>query len=222
MESCAVLVSFEGPDWYAWRGGLAGRLASLSAELVAHDWVVHHVYLGDPRSPGTESLVKGRLTLHRWAQWLSAFYPGGVYEGEEAKAEELARSLPPYVMDLIQSSVPAGSAVTVLAEEWQTARFVAALAEQLQAMSGPKVDLIWRAGSQFGWERLDWDRLAAVATIAATTPDLCEAMSARGVTAVLLPADPRATIARLTQALPPPAVSVLRSTRRRSRDVPAV
>lgn len=27
--------------------------------------------------------MDGRLVLHRWAQWISAFHSGGVYDGEE-------------------------------------------------------------------------------------------------------------------------------------------
>lgn len=224
VERCVVLVSFEGPDWYAWRGGLGERVVSLAAELDSRGWLTHHVYLGDPGSPAVES-VASRLVLHRWAQWLSARYPGGVYEGEDAKAEELARSLPAHVLELIQPVLETGGVVSVIAEEWQTAPFVVALAEALhRAALDPKVELVWRAGSTFGWERVEWDRLAAVATIAATTPELCRELEARGVPAKLLPADAQATIAGLAP-LPdraaPPAVPIRPTRRRAVRDAPA-
>jgi hypothetical protein len=222
VDRCVVLVSFEGPDWYAWRGGLAGRVASLAAEFTARGWLVHHVYLGDPRSPGTESLGQGRLVLHRWAQWLSAHHPAGVYDGEEAKLEELARSLPAFVIELIRPIMQAQGEVTVLAEEWQTAPFLLALADALRgAALGPGVRLLWRTGSMFGWERVDWHRLATVATIAATDTDLCRALEPRGIRAGLLPADPRAALATLAPSSPPPRMLAadVPAARRRTRNV---
>jgi len=223
MDRCAVLVSFEGPDWYAWRGGLAQRVVALAAELASRGWLTHHVYLGDPRCPGTESLADDRLTLHRWAQWLSASYPEGVYHGEEAKAEELARSLPAWLVELLQPVIAAGIAPIVIAEEWQTAPFVIAFADRLrQAGLASEVELVWRAGSTFGWERVNWEELAGAATIAGTTPELCRALAARDVAATLIPLDPRATVATLTPpvVLPLARAVTVRPVRRRSRDVP--
>lgn len=225
MDRCAVLVSFEGPDWYAWRGGLAQRVVALAAEFASRGWLTHHVYLGDPKSPGTESLADGRLTLHRWAQWLSASYPEGVYHGELAKAQELARSLPSFLIDLLSPVIAAGGAPIVIAEEWQTAPFVTAFAGHLRhAGLAAEVELVWRAGSTFGWERVEWDRLGGAAKIGGTTPELCQALADRNVAASLMPADPRGTIAVLA---PPAARPRLRtatvlSARRRNRDVPAV
>jgi hypothetical protein len=224
VDCCAVIVSFEGPDWYAWRGGLAGRVTSLAAELTRRGWLVHHVYLGDPRSPGTESLGQGRLVLHRWAQWLSAHYPAGVYEGEEAKIEELASSLPAFVLELIRPVLQAGGEVTVLAEEWQTVPFLLALADALRSAElDPGVRLVWRTGSNFGWERVDWHRLAAVARIGATDADLCRAVEVRGVPASLLPADPGAALATLAPGSSPPRQPAAKvpSARRRTRNVPS-
>jgi hypothetical protein len=218
MERTFALVSFEGPDWYAWCGDLAERVAGLAAELVTHGWPTHHVFLGDPRAPGTETLARGLLTLHRWAQWLSAGFPADVYHGEEAKQVELARSLPAFLVShILGPALSLGRVPTVLAEEWQTAGFVIRLAELL-ARDGltEQVRLVWRAGARFGWERVDWDRLAAVATIGATSPELRDALQRRGVQAALLPPDPPATLAALFGRVPHagPAVA-LRRTRTR-------
>jgi len=223
MDRSAVLVSFEGPDWYAWRGGLARRVVGLAAEFASRGWLTHHVYLGDPRSPGTEPLADGRLTLHRWAQWLSAGYPEGVYHGEQAKVEELARSLPAFLLELLGPVMAAGMRPIVLAEEWQTAPFLTAFAGLLRAAGlAGEVELVWRAGSMFGWERVEWDALVGAARIGGTTPELCEALVARNVPAILLPAQPRAAIAALAPddvalvARPP----LVRPAHRRTRDVP--
>jgi hypothetical protein len=223
MDRCAVLVSFEGPDWYAWHGGLAQRVVALAAEFASRGWLTHHVYLGDPKSPGTESLAAGRLTLHRWAQWLSASYPEGVYHGEEAKAEELARSLPSFLVELLAPVIAAGVTPTVIAEEWQTAPFVAAFADELrEAGLAAEVELVWRAGSKFGWERVGWDKLGEVARISGTTPEICQALAERNIAASLMPAEPHGTIAALA---PRPQLLLVRSplvrpARRRTRDVP--
>ena len=199
MRRTFVLVSFEGPDWYAWRGDLAQRIVGLATELVTCGWDTHHIFVGDPRSPGTETLAGGSLTLHRWAQWLSAGFPSGVYHGEEAKQVELARSLPQFVLEqLIAPALALGRVPTVLAEEWQTAGFLVRLAELLaeDGLTG-QVRLVWRAGARFGWERVAWDALAGAATIAATTPELRGALHSRGIECTVLPPEPPATLAAL-------------------------
>jgi hypothetical protein len=199
MRRTFALVSFEGPDWYAWRGDLAERVASLATELVTLGWHTHHIFLGDPRAPGTETLAGGLLTLHRWAQWLSAEFPAGVYHGEEAKQVELTRSLPAFLTDqVLGPALSLGRVPTVVAEEWQTAGFLIRLADRLVAdRLSDSVRLVWRAGSRFGWERIDWERLAAVATIATTTPGLHDTLRGQGVESMVLPVDPPATLAAL-------------------------
>src|SRR5215470_13469418 len=70
-----VVLSFEGPDRYARAGGLGVRVTELSRALAEAGYPVHLVFVGDPDLPGHESLIDGRLTLHRWCQWISAFHP---------------------------------------------------------------------------------------------------------------------------------------------------
>src|SRR3954447_9759614 len=89
-----VILSFEGPDPYARAGGLGVRVTELSRALVERGATVHVVFVGDPSLPGREERCDGRLILHRWCQWISAYYPGGVYEGEEAKLADFAVSAP--------------------------------------------------------------------------------------------------------------------------------
>jgi arylsulfatase A-like enzyme len=93
-NSLVILVSFEGPDPYAQAGGLGVRVTGLAHTLAELGYETHLFFIGDPHLPGEET--RGRLTLHRWAQWISAYHPRGVYDGEEDKRGDLASSLPSY------------------------------------------------------------------------------------------------------------------------------
>ena len=97
--SVFVLVSFEGPDLYSQAGGLGVRIATLADSLAQAGFVTHLFFIGDPKLPGEERRHDGRLILHRWGQWISKNCPGGVYEGEEAKRQDMEKSLPPWVRE---------------------------------------------------------------------------------------------------------------------------
>ena len=88
-----AIVSFEGPDEYSRAGGLAVRVRDLAETLAELGFHTHLFFIGDPSLPAVES--NGRLTLHRWGQWISAYHPGGVYDGEWNKMQDLSWSLPP-------------------------------------------------------------------------------------------------------------------------------
>src|SRR5436190_23838940 len=93
-----VLVSFEGPDPYSQAGGLGVRMSGLARTLAELGYETHAFFVGDPALPGEERAMDGRLVLHRWCQWISAHYPGGVYDGEEAKVGDFTRSITSYMM----------------------------------------------------------------------------------------------------------------------------
>ncbi len=80
-----ILLSFEGPDRYALAGGLGMRVTELSRTLAEAGYPTHVLFVGDPHSRAAETRASGRLVLHRWCQWISKYYPGGVYQGEEEK-----------------------------------------------------------------------------------------------------------------------------------------
>src|SRR5579859_6342387 len=80
-----VLLSFEGPDVYSTAGGLSTRVSELSEALAAQGYTTHLIFIGNPYAPATELRVDGRLVLKRWSQWVSKYYPNGVYDGEEQK-----------------------------------------------------------------------------------------------------------------------------------------
>lgn len=153
------LVSFEGPDDYARVGGLAERISSVTDELAEAGYETHLVYFGDPRLPAVQRL-DGHLTLHRWAQQLSARHPCGVYEAEDERRAALAASLPGYLMEnMIRPLVRARFTPVILATEWQTLEFMQALDRLLEAEElRPMVVLAWElAAPSLG--RFDWSRV---------------------------------------------------------------
>ena len=79
-----VIVSFEGPDPYSQAGGLGVRVSGLARTLAEQGHETHVFFIGDPALPGEERIGDGRLVLHRWAQWISANCPLGVYDGVRA------------------------------------------------------------------------------------------------------------------------------------------
>jgi hypothetical protein len=127
---------------------------------------------------------------------LSAGCPGGVYAGEEAKQLELAKSLPRALLaDVIRPALADGALPVVLAEEWQTAAFICALAAELDDEGlGNRVLLFWRTGSMNGLERVDWEQLARSARLTATTPELQARLREGGIQTDVLGPEPAALL----------------------------
>ena len=118
-----VLLSFEGPDLYALAGGLGVRITHVARTLARKGYETHLFFVGDPRSPGREVLEGGKLILHRWCQWISEYYPGGVYEGEGAKLNDFNQSIPSWVLqNIVRPCAAQDKVVAVLAEEWPKPR----------------------------------------------------------------------------------------------------
>jgi hypothetical protein len=201
---CFALVSFEGPDWYAWRGGLAERLVALATHLADRGFETHYYFLGDPHLPGEERFGGVPLVLHRWAQWLSRGYPGGAYDGEEAKRTELAQSLPSALyQELLLPALAHEVTPVVLVEEWQTVPFVLALSRLLEEEGmRERVPVIWRMGSLVGLDQLDWDALRRAARLTVTTAELQEAVAAGGAGAEILSPTPASLLAFLEADAP--------------------
>src|SRR5262245_6195389 len=157
------LLSFEGPDGYSRAGGIASRVEGLARTLATLGFETHLWFIGDPSLPGHES--SGWLHLHRWCQWISRYHPGGVYDGEEAKRNDLVSSLPPYLLQVLEGRL-AGRHAVILAEEWQTADAVLHL-DWLLRRGGlrERVSMLWNANNVFGFERIDWPRLGEASVI---------------------------------------------------------
>ena len=192
LESDAIvflLLSFEGPDVYAQAGGLGVRVKELSRALAERGHETHVFFVGDPELAGEESLLDGRLVLHRWAQWVSRYHPLGVYQGEEGKRAEVERSLPDAVVDgCIAPAVQRGRRVVVLGEEWQMARTMALLGERL-SLAGirDRCLLLWNANNHFGFERIDWPVLTRHVTLTTVSRYMKHIMWRWGVNPIVIP-----------------------------------
>jgi glycosyltransferase involved in cell wall biosynthesis len=186
-NSIVVLVSFEGPDPYAQAGGLGVRVTGLANTLADLGYQTHLFFIGDPRLPGEET--RGRLTLHRWAQWISAYHPLGVYDGEEGKRHDLATSLPSYLVDrIIAPAVAAGRIPIVLSEEWQAAEFACQLSDATAARGiRDRAVLVWNANNPYGFDRVDWPRLAVTNMVTAVSRYMRSILRAQGVDALVIP-----------------------------------
>lgn len=184
-----IVVSFEGPDAYSQAGGLGIRVTGLVRELAESGYPTHLFFIGDPNLPGREQRVDGRLTLHRWGQWISQHHAGGVYDGEEAKRADLTRSLPSFVVEhAILPAVSEGRVPVVLLEEWQTAETASLVAEMLVARGARSSTLIfWNANNSYGFERIDWQRLMASATVTAVSRYMRSIIRSCGADALVIP-----------------------------------
>jgi glycosyltransferase involved in cell wall biosynthesis len=200
-QTVFTIVSFEGTDRYSQAGGLGVRVSGLARTLAALDHETHLFFIGDPALPGEEATPDGRLVLHRWAQWISAHCAAGVYEDEDEKVRDFNRSLPSYLLDrIIRPALDGGKMPVVLFEEWQTAECACALSALLSA-SGlrDRVVIFWTANNSYGFERLDWPRLAESTTIATISRYMRSIIRSQGVDALVIP---NGIPAELLQAIP--------------------
>jgi len=181
------VLSFEGPDPYARAGGLASRVQGLVETLAGLGHETHLWFVGDPALAGHER--RGRLHLHRWCQWISAHHPGGVYDGELGKEADLCRSLPPFLARVaLEPHLRRGGRAVVLAEEWHTAAAVLHLDGLLRARGLREcVAILWNANNVFGFERIDWPRLAAAARITTVSRYMKQRMRPLGVDPLVIP-----------------------------------
>ena len=184
-----VLLSFEGPDAYSLAGGLGVRIANVARTLSQKGFTTHLFFIGDPNLPGEEFLEDGKLVYHRWCQWISQYYPFGVYQGEDAKLEDFTRSLAPWLIEnVVQPAVDDGKLVAVLAEEFHTAEASARLSEQLRAAGlRDSTGIFWNANNTFGFERINWEWLRREVTITAVSRYMKHIMRDLGVTTMVIP-----------------------------------
>ncbi len=206
------ILSFEGPDAYARSGGLATRVIGLSNTLAQLDCETHLWFIGDPELPGHED--DGKLHLHRWCQWVSQHHPGGVYDGEEGKAADYNRSLPPFLAaEALVPHLQRSLRGVVLAEEWQTVHAVLHLHWLLcRAGLRDRVTILWNANNTFGFDRIPWDQLQQAATITTVSRYMKHRMRDWGVEALVIPNGLDAS------AFDPPDRPTVQALRRRFRD----
>lgn len=133
--------------------------------------------------------MRGSLALHRWCQWISRHHPRGVYDGEEGKQSDDAASLPPYLLDRhLRPHLAAGGRAVVIAEEWHTASAVLHLDWLLRGAGlRDRVEILWNANNVFGFERIDWRRLAAASRITTVSRYMRHKMHPLGVDPLVIP-----------------------------------
>ncbi|MFH0914449.1 MAG: glycosyltransferase [Chloroflexota bacterium] len=188
-NSVFVLLSFEGPDLYSMAGGLGVRVTNLSWLLAEMGFPTHLFFVGDPKLKGEEVLQDGKLTLHRWCQWLSRYYPKGVYQGEKDKYADFSRSIPPYVIEqVIKPAVQGNRMVIILGEEWQTSEAMWRLGDQLHKMGlRDRAVLFWNANNTFGFDQIDWERLTSTTTITTVSRYMRQIMQGRRLNPLVIP-----------------------------------
>ncbi len=181
------VLSFEGPDGYSRAGGIASRIEGLTETLAELGFETHLWFVGDPDRPGYE--VRGQLHLHRWCQWISRYHPGGVYDGEEGKQLDFSSSLPPFLVDEVMTPhLAAGKHAVILAEEWQTANAVMHVDWLLRERGlRAQASLLWNANNVFGFERIDWRRLADAAVLTTVSRYMKHSMWDQGVDPIVIP-----------------------------------
>ena len=140
-----VSVCFEGPDIYSTAGGLGTRVTELCESLAMQGYETHLIFVGDPNKPARETLVDGKLHLERWGQWISKYYPNGVYDGEEQKLYDYSQSVPLYICEqIVRPAVEEGKIVVIIGEDWHTAETICRTSDLLlraQSASPRRLDV---------------------------------------------------------------------------------
>lgn len=184
-----IVLSFEGPDLYSLIGGLGVRATELATTLAELGFRVRLYFIGDPTMPYTESHIAGRLSYHRWAQWISAHHPGGVYDGEESKIADFTESIPDHLLDdIIGPNAAKGKVTVVLAEEWHTTGAVIRLAQGAISRGLHRHSLIlWNANNTFGFHTIDWQALRLSCAITTVSRYMKHLMSDLGLNPLVIP-----------------------------------
>ncbi len=184
-----ILVSFEGPDPYSQAGGLGVRMTGLAHALVDLEYETHQFFIGDPDLPPVQTGADGRLSLHRWSQWISANCRGGVYDGEAGKVHDWTTSLPPYLVDeILVPAIHAGRTPVVMFEEWQTAECACRVSDALDSLGVRDCARIsWNANHCYGFDRIDWRRLSASVAITTVSRHMRSIVRACGTDARVIP-----------------------------------
>lgn len=184
-----VLLCFEGPDRYSMAGGLGVRIDNLSVTLATLGFRTHLFFIGNPEFKGEETLCNGKLTLHRWCQWISRFYPGGVYDGEDAKLYDFNESIPWFVKDhIVKPAVEKGKLVVILGEEWHTAEAMCRISDVLHGAGlRDRVVMFWNANNTFSFHRINWGRLNYTTTITTVSRYMKHMMWQMGINPLVIP-----------------------------------
>jgi glycosyltransferase involved in cell wall biosynthesis len=184
-----VLLCFEGPDVYSTAGGLGTRVTELSEALAKQGYATHLIFIGDPTKPATEIREDGHLILKRWSQWVSRYYPNGVYDGEEQKLYDFNESVPFHVYnDIVRPAVAEGKTVVIMGEDWHTAEAMTRTSDLLHWFGlRQKVLMLWNLNSLMSLHRINWGRLNFVTTICTVSKYMKHRMWSYGVNPLVIP-----------------------------------
>ena len=205
-----VLLCFEGPDVYSTAGGLGTRVSELSEALATQGYTTHLIYIGDPYKPSVEYRVDGRLILKRWSQWVSKYYPNGVYDGEEPKLYDYNESVPYHIYnEIVHAAVADGKTVVILGEDWHTAEAMCRTSDLLNWFGvRQKVLMLWNLNSLMSLNRIDWGRLNFVTTLCTVSKYMKHKMWNLNVNPLVIP---NGIPTRHLDPVDPAAVARLRS-----------
>lgn len=184
-----TLVSFEGPDKYSLAGGLGVRVTELSNTLAQHGYETHLIFVGEPSEDFHEARLGGRLHLWRVCQEVSRYAPTGCYESEEEKLDYFVQTVPPLIFEQIARRVAAANQLlVVMGEDWHTAATMIALSDLLH-WNGlrRRAILLWNANNTFGFEHIDWKRLAFTTQISTVSRYMRHRMTALGIDPLVIP-----------------------------------
>ncbi len=184
-----AILSFEGPDRYSLAGGLGVRVSELSRALAQEGFETHLFFVGDPQNPAEENREGGKLNLHRWCQWISRYYPQGVYQGENEKLFDFNESLPGFIAEkIVERAKAENKLVVIMAEDWHTAHALAELSDILYLRGiRDRAVLLWNANNSMGFERINWGRLGYVSTITTVSRFMKHYLWNYGVNPVVIP-----------------------------------
>ncbi len=184
-----VFLSFEGPDIYSLAGGLGVRIDHLCRTLADIGFTTHLFFIGDPSLPGEEVTRDGKLILHRWCQWLSKYYPKGVYDGEAPKLGDFTGSIPGFIKDhVVKPAVARGKMVAILGEEWQTAEAMCRLSDALYHDGvRDRAIMFWNANNTYYFELVNWARLNFTTTLTTVSRYMKHLMGRMGLNPLVIP-----------------------------------
>ena len=162
-----VSLCFKGPDVYSTAGGLGTRVTEFTESLAQLGYETHLIFVGDPEKPAVETLVNGKLHLKRWGQWISKYYPNGVYDGEEHKLYDYNDSVPYHVyQEIAAPAIAQGKMVVIIGEDWHTAEAISRTSDLLHWHNlRHRCILMWNCNSVMSLHRINWGRLNYSSTI---------------------------------------------------------
>lgn len=184
-----VLLCFEGPDVYSTAGGLGTRVSELSEALATLGYTTHLIFIGDPTRPAVEHRVDGRLVLKRWSQWISKYYPNGVYDGEEQKLYDYNESVPYHIYEeIVRPALAEGKMPVIMGEDWHTAEVMCRTSDLLNWFGvRHKALMLWNLNSLMSLHRINWGRLSFVTTLCTVSKYMKHRMWAFGVNPLVIP-----------------------------------